>query len=163
MTFLCKIVIFKFHLSAFEITYSFCAPLVPLSFIGVKFIAPKSVDVLDIPKNMFWPLVGRSITGFLTDVILFLAFTYTSYSKAFAVNKTESLFSPFIAYFVLGEAVRAVDILGIILSFGGMLLMLQPWNSKEENSLRNDIIGFGWAILGAIVNAWLFVFCRMIS
>jgi drug/metabolite transporter (DMT)-like permease len=129
MTFLCKFVIVKFHLSAFEITYSFCAPLVPISFIGVKFIAPKSVDVLEIPKNMFWPLVGRCITGFLTDVILFLAFTYTSYSKAFAINKTESLFSPFIAYFALGEAVRAVDILGIILSFGGMLLMLQPWSS----------------------------------
>jgi drug/metabolite transporter (DMT)-like permease len=129
MTFLIKIVIVKYHLSAFEITYSFCAPLVFVSYIGVKLTAPKSIDILDIPKDMFWPLMGRCITGFLTDVILFLAFTYTSYSKAFAVNKTESLFSPFIAYYTLGEAVRAVDILGIMLSFGGMLLMLQPWSS----------------------------------
>lgn len=163
MTFMCKLVLVKFHLSAFEVTYTFCAPLIFLSYIGVKLIAPKETDILNIPKDKLLPLLGRSITGFLTDVILFLAFTYTSYSKAFAINKTESLFSPFIAYYTIGEAVRAVDILGIIISFGGMLLMLQPWSAQEQGSLRNDMIGFSWALLGAIVNAWLFVFCRMIS
>jgi drug/metabolite transporter (DMT)-like permease len=30
-------------------------------------------------------------------------------------------------------------------------------------SLRNDIIGFFWALAGAMIDAWLFVFCRMIS
>ena len=26
-----------------------------------------------------------------------------------------------------------------------------------------DLIGFAWAFLGAVIDAWLFVFCRMIA
>lgn len=86
---------------------------------------------MEIPRNMFWPLVGRCTCGFLSDVTLYLAFTYTSYSKAFCIHKMESLFSPFIAYYALGESVKTADLMGIWLGFTGVVLMLQPWNSQE--------------------------------
>ena len=153
----------KFHLTAFELSYQFMAPLVLISYIGIKRSAPKETDFLDIPRNMFWPLVGRCTCGFLSDVTLYLAFTYTSYSKAFCIHKMESLFSPFIAYYSLGEAVRAADMIGIVLGFTGVVLMLQPWRKQEQATLESDIIGFSWALIGAIISACLFVFCRMIS
>lgn len=91
----------------------------------------KEFDFLDIPRNMFWPLLARCICGFLSDVTLYLAFTYTSYSKAFCVHKLESLFSPFIAFYTLGETVKRADIAGVVLGIAGMLLMLQPWSQQE--------------------------------
>jgi drug/metabolite transporter (DMT)-like permease len=124
-----KIFMQKFHISAFEVTYQFCAPLVLFSYIGIKMTAPKSTDFLNIPRDMFWPLLGRCTCGFLTEVTIFLAFTYTSYSKAFCIHKMESLFSPFIAYYTMREPVKSADLMGILLCISGMLLLLQPWRT----------------------------------
>jgi drug/metabolite transporter (DMT)-like permease len=162
-TLVVKITLTKFQITAFELAYQFCTPLVLISYLTMKRSVPKDFDFLQIPRKMFWPLLGRCMCGFLSDVTLYLAFTYTSYSKAFCVHKMESLFSPFIAFYTLGETVKSADLIGVVLGFGGMLLMLQPWSSQEQNSLETDIIGFVWALLGAVVSAWLFVFCRMIS
>jgi drug/metabolite transporter (DMT)-like permease len=112
---------------------------------------------------MLWPLIGRCTFGFLSDLTMFMAFVYTAYSKAFCVHMMAPFFSPFIALYTINESIKVADIAGVVLCFAGMLMILQPWRSSGTNSLRNDLIGFLWALAGALVDAWLFVFCRMIS
>lgn len=95
-----------------------------LIFCYHKWAAPKDKDFMDIKREDFWPLLLRCTYGFLTDVALYLAFTYTSYSKAFCVGKCETLYSPFIAMYLLNESVKIADIVGILLGFVGMLMLL---------------------------------------
>lgn len=96
-TMLINIVLSKFHMSAFEVTYQFSAPLVLISYLGMRKSVPADYDFLSIPRKIFWPLMGRCFCGFLTDVTMFLAFVYTAYSKAFCVHMMAPFISPFIA------------------------------------------------------------------
>lgn len=41
----------------------------------------KTVDLLDIPRNVYFALSMRTFTGFLSDIFVFLSYVYTSYSK----------------------------------------------------------------------------------
>lgn len=91
-TVLVRIVLEKFRLSAFEVTYLFSFPLIPIAYIGFRSSAPKTADFLRIPRDLFWPFLGRCVCGFLSDVTLFLAFTYTAYGTAIAVGKLETVF-----------------------------------------------------------------------
>ena len=122
-TFLIKIMLSKFNFSVSEFTYLLSFPQIMLIFYYHKWAAPDK-DFMDIQKEDLWPLLLRCTYGFLTDVALYIAFTYTSYSKAFCVGKCETLYSPFIAMYLLGESVKIADIVGILFGFVGMLMLL---------------------------------------
>ena len=108
---LIKVIIVKYRLEGFEVTYFLAAPLIPISYLGYKHTAQVGFDLLHIPPEIFWPFLGRCICGFLSDLTLFTAFKYTDYGKAFCVGKLETLFAPFIAYYSLGESLRLSDFL----------------------------------------------------
>lgn len=162
-TMLIKLVISKYHITGTEITYQFSAPLVLVSYLGMRKMTPAGTDFLNVPREMFWVLLGRCITGFLTDVTMFMAFMYTAYSKAFCIHKMAPFLSPFAAKYALNEPIKQADITGIILGFVGMLLVLQPWKQQSTIDLESDLIGAAWAFVGAVLDAWLFVFCRRLS
>ena len=124
---LIKIVLEKFQVSAFEVIYHYSAPLILLSYLTVRWTTPKDVDFLEIPENMFWPLMMRCIAGFMTDVTMFMAFQYTAYSKAYCIHMMSPFISPFLSMVLIGEPIKIVDIVGVLLGFTGMLLILQPW------------------------------------
>ena len=123
-TVIIKIVLEKFQISAFEVIYHYSAPLIVVSYITVRFTAPAGTDFLEIPKPMFWPLIARCTCGFLTDVTMFMSFQYTAYSKAFCIHMMSPFFAPFLSRFVIGEALKIADIIGVLLGFAGMLMIL---------------------------------------
>lgn len=123
-TLLIKVALKKFSMDGFEMTYQFSAPLVLVSYIGMKKSNPKEKDWLEIPRDMFWPLMGRCILGFLNDVTMFMSFMYTAYSKAFCIRMMGPFLSPFVAFYMLHEAVKYADIIGVILGFVGMVVIL---------------------------------------
>ncbi|MFN9908823.1 MAG: hypothetical protein ACK56F_22305, partial [bacterium] len=83
-----------------------------ISFLGIRKSAPAGTDFLKIPKEMFWPLIGRCTCGFLSDLTMFMAFTYTAYSKAFCIHMMAPFFSPFIALYTINESIKTADIIG---------------------------------------------------
>ena len=72
----------------------------------------------------------RCVTGVLSDVLLFAAFEFTSFSKAFCIFQTNTLMAPFFSYLILGEKVKKWDIIGILIGFIGMLMLVRPFQDE---------------------------------
>ena len=66
----------------------------------------------------------RCIFGVLSDVLLFAAFEFTSFSKAFSLFFINTLMAPFLGQAILGEPIKKWDIIGILCGFGGMLMLV---------------------------------------
>ena len=67
------------------------------------FAKMQKVDIFNIPKEAQIDLLFRCIFGVLSDVLLFAAFEFTSFSKAFALFFTNTLMAPFLGKAILGE------------------------------------------------------------
>ena len=68
-------------------------------------------------------------TDTLSDILLYMAFGYTNYSKAICIFFTNTLMLPFFARCILKEQIRKGDIIGICFGFAGMILIIQPYKS----------------------------------
>ena len=55
---------------------------------------------------------------------MFVAFQYTTYSKAFCLFYTNTFFNPFLAYYMIGEPLKKWDFVGISVGFVGMILLI---------------------------------------
>ena len=84
----------------------------------------RTVDIMTIPSQSICAVIGRGIMGFFSDVLTFLAYNYTSYSKAQAIFFTNTLMIPFFAKCMLKEPLRKQDIIAIVISFIGMILII---------------------------------------
>ena len=72
---------------------------------------------------------------------------------------SNTLLSPFLAYYMLGEKIKVWDIVGIILGFIGMVCLIQPWKSPEENlDTSKDLIGCCFGLMAAFSAAVAFVY-----
>ena len=93
-------------------------------------------DVLNVPVFMYKSIFFRILAGFFSDIFLFLAFNYTSYSKGIVIYFTNTLMIPFFGRCILKEKILKVDILAIALGFIGMILIIQPYKmvAKEDQS-----------------------------
>ena len=79
---------------------------------------------MDVPQKAQTSMVMRCLVGFFSDVLLFVAFEYTSYAKAFCIFFTNTLMTPFLARYMLGEKIKKWDIIGIVFGFAGMILLI---------------------------------------
>ena len=121
---LIKVMLTEFHLSVPEVNYYISLCLVALFYI---FVRQQKVDIFSVPKSAQKDLILRCIFGVLSDVLLFAAFEFTSFSKAFCLFFTNTLMAPFLGKAILGEPIKKWDIIGIICGFGGMLMLIQPF------------------------------------
>lgn len=65
----------------------------------------------------------------MSDVLLYMAFEYTDYSKAFCLFFTNTLMIPFLAKCLLKEQIKLIDIVALVFGFTGMILMVQPYKA----------------------------------
>ena len=77
-----------------------------------------------IPSNSYATVVKRVFFGVLTDVFANLAFQYTSYSKGICIMFLNTILIPFFSACILGDKVKRLDIVAIIMSFVGMFLII---------------------------------------
>ena len=82
------------------------------------------VDLLDIDPSVYWPLTGRVFFGFCSDIFVFLAYSYISFSKTTCTFFTNTLMIPFFAACFLGEPIKFTDIIAIVAGFVGMILVI---------------------------------------
>jgi len=163
-TFYCmlvKVTMVRFELSVPELCYSYSLLVMPVMYLSSRVF---KADLLDIPKNIQGSMVKRCITGCACDLLMFYAYQYTSYSKAFCLFFTNTLYCPFLAAYILQEHVKKWDVIGIIFGFTGMLLLVQPWKDTTGNiTLVNDLIGSSFGLASGFLAAVAMVYTRQLA
>ena len=174
---LIKVMLNSYHLSVPELNYYISLFLVIMFYFFAK---QQRVDIFGVPKEAQFDLLLRCIFGVLSDVLLFVAFEYTSFSKAFCLFFTNTLMAPFMSKAILGEPVKKWDIIGILCGFGGMLMLVQPFKEMRtdpalltdltsstedeiEPSGRNDLLGCGISLLAAVNAALAIIYIRKLA
>ena len=122
------------------------------------------------------PLGLRTLTGFLSDILLFVAYNYTTFSKAQCIFFLNTIMIPICAHCITKEKIRKQDIIAIVISFIGMLLIIQPFKSLENSNQNPQIaeanfwksfaaesMGFGLAFMAAVAGAISVIFNKMCS
>ena len=133
-----KVMMQKFTMNAPELTYYVSLLMVVALCFSAKLYQQ---DIFNIAKGAQFDLFCRALWGFFSDILLFLAFKYTAYSKAFCLFFTCPLIAPFIARCLIGEKVKLWDIIAIILSFIGTVMLVQPFKETEEPKTIVDASG----------------------
>ena len=154
-----------------ELTYYVSLMMVVLLSLSAKFYKK---DIFAIAKRAQFDLFCRALWGFFSDVLLFVAFQYTAYSKAFCLFFTCPLMCPFLARCIIGEAIKLWDIVAIVLSFIGMLMLVQPFGGGQpaqevldgvttESEPSTDLLGCSIALLAALFAALAVVYLRKLA
>jgi len=121
-------------------------------------------DLLDLDNNLYSSVVARFIMGFFSDILLFIAFTFTTYSKGICLFFTNTLMIPFFAGCFLGEKIKKIDIVAILLSFVGMIMIIQPLKGGDiEVDIKKDMIGVAFALGSAITGALAVIYNKKTS
>lgn len=99
-------------------------------------------------------LILRSIAAFLGSTGFYLALQYTDLSKATALYWTNPMMTAVIAYLVINESLSFLDWIAILVSFGGILVIQNPW-AKGYALTRSyeDTVGSLAAVGGALFYA----------
>ena len=118
---LIKVQMADYHISAQELLYYTSVMVLVLFYANIR---SKGLDLLQISEGMLTPLFFRVAGGFFADVLLYMAFEYTSYSKAICIFFTNTLMIPFFARLLLKEPILKADVGAIIVGFVGMMLIV---------------------------------------
>ena len=88
--------------------------------------------------------------GFATLSCFFFALTKLPLADATVIHYTNPVFTALIAAAVLGEKLRASELLGALASLGGVALIAQPSFALGESNAALNLTYVGIALLGAI-------------
>ena len=165
---LIKVMMSTYLLSVSELNYYIAIILVIKFYMLARY---QKIDVLSIPKTAQFDLLLRCVFGVLSDVLLFVAFEFTSFSKAFSLFFTSTLLAPFLGRAILGEPIKKWDIIAISMGFGGMLMLVNPLKatepssdiSEEGKSPYSDLIGCGIAVAAAVNGALAITYIRKLA
>ena len=67
---------------------------------------------------------------FVSMTLYQMALLYTNASVVAVLFSSNTLFTAFFAFLLLGEAIHARNIIALLFDIGGILLIVQPWNTK---------------------------------
>lgn len=136
--------------------------LFPLFFANMKY---SKKDPLDVPSDLRVALFIRVITGCSMDVLLALAFQYTSFSKATCICFMNTLFIPVFSYIFNREKMIKWDFFGIIIGFIGMIMVIQPYKAVENEvyDFWTDILGCFIAFIAALTSAACVAFIQRLA
>jgi drug/metabolite transporter (DMT)-like permease len=125
-----KICLVTFTLNVPEVSYYISFIMVGMFYILAK---RSEVNILAIKSEIKVDLFLRTLFGFAADLLLFVAFTYTTYSRANCIFFAHPMMLPFFAKALVGEKIKTWDLIGIVLGLSGTLLLVQPWKKPDSN------------------------------
>lgn len=131
VTLLIKVAMTTFEVSPQELVY-YVSIVVCLCFYTLA--KSSGHDILNVPVFMYRSIFFRILAGFFSDIFLYLAFNYTTYSKGVCIFFTNTLMIPFFGRCILKEKILKVDILAITVGFIGMILIIQPYKIVQTQS-----------------------------
>ena len=92
------------------------------------------------PGGRPWLLLWRGVVGTLSLVAFFYNIAHINLGAAFSFQRTSPLFLALIAFFIFKERLSRVAIFGILLSFLGMLFVMQP-SANSGLDFKNSCLG----------------------
>ncbi len=99
-----------------------------------------------------WLLIFRGVAGALSLYLFFYNVANISLGGAFAFQKTAPIFITIISFILFKESVGWRGWLAILVAFGGVLLIAQPWASGEMHTgfdIKNSLLGVLSGLLAA--------------
>ena len=84
--------------------------------------------MFDIKEDLRKYLVLRILFGTINDALLYLSYSYLTYSKATTIQFGGSFLVPFLGYYILGDKIKKDHLAFIFIGFVGILLMVNPFN-----------------------------------
>jgi drug/metabolite transporter (DMT)-like permease len=161
----------SFTLSAKKIgslSVNFWRLIVGIFFISIYVvISGENVFPINISHHSwFWLSLSGVVGIFLGDLFLFKSFTITGPRISLLIMSISPIFATIISWFLLGETLSWIAILGMITTISGIFLVLISRNklidSKEKKiTLNYDKKGVFFAFLGAIGQATGLVFSKI--
>jgi drug/metabolite transporter (DMT)-like permease len=109
-------------------------------------------------NNKKW-LVVRGFTGFMALSCFYYGVTHLPLADATLIMYSNPVFTALLAAVFLGERLTKVDLLGVVLSLGGVVLIAQP-SFIFGGASRLDPFDVGVALAGAIFAAISYVIVR---
>jgi drug/metabolite transporter (DMT)-like permease len=127
----------------------------------ISFIALRSrrIPVLGERRRL---LVVRGLLGFGALSCFYYALVHLPLADATVIQYTNPAFAAVFAVFVLGERMRAREVLCIALSITGVLLVARPGFLFGAGTGLNPVAA-GVALLGAILSAAAYVTVRLLA
>ncbi|QDG54846.1 DMT family transporter [Persicimonas caeni] len=109
-------------------------------------------------NNKKW-LVVRGFTGFMALSCFYYGVTHLPLADATLIMYSNPVFTALLAAVFLGERLKKVDLLGVVLSLGGVVLIAQP-SFIFGGASRLDPFDVGVALAGAVFAAISYVIVR---
>jgi len=134
-------------ISALELIYFRGVIMVMLNLIYSKWF---SVDLLNIPKEQFKPIVYRSATGTVANMLFFTSTKLFPLSLVSAMSYLSPVMTAGMAFIFLNEALTRYDVLSMFTGFGGvMVIIFNPYKGSDISNIY-DI-------------RWWYYFCPILS
>jgi drug/metabolite transporter (DMT)-like permease len=116
-----KICLLHYSLNVPELSY-----YISLIMTGMFYLLAKKgqINIFAVKDEIKRDLCLRTIFGFSTDLLLFVSFTYTTFSRANCIFFAHPMMLPFFAHWIVGEKIKKWDLIGIVLGFIGVLILI---------------------------------------
>ncbi|RVT96074.1 DMT family transporter [Rhodovarius crocodyli] len=127
------------------------------------------------PMGHFW----RAIWGLVGMVTVYYGYTRLPLANVTALGFTMPLFLTLLSVPLLGEKVGIRRLSAVLVGFGGVLLMLRPWETLGEDWVASAIVllgAVGWAMAmisirrmgesgepGVTIVSWFAIYCTAMS
>ena len=161
LSFFVKLLYLNSSITPYEISYWKSLVTGTLLIITMKYY---EVDYT-VPEDVRWPLLYRGLGGFISNTLLFCALDLISLSKTAVLFWNNPIIIVIMAFFCLGEVITCIDLVSMILSLVGVILIEIPYTSEEDyiEYGYKEIIGFSLALLGSVFSASALVAMRKLG
>lgn len=118
---------------------------------------------LDASGSMWLWLSISGVIGFvLGDLFLFEAFVLIGSRISLLIMAVVPPITALIGFFILGERLTVLDLLGMFITMGGISLVILVKGSKEKKvTLSHPLKGISYAFIGAVGQAVGMVFSKL--
>lgn len=111
-------------INAFEVTYFQALIMLPMMFIIMRY---QGANLFPLPQPSRSVYVWRCVLAFLTNVCYILSYNFISFSKASVIMWSNPIFTAVGARYFLNESLTVYDWAAVVIAFGGILIMQNPF------------------------------------
>ena len=113
------------------------------------------------PQNWLWLSISGLVGFVLGDYFLFESYVLVGTRLALLIMSLSPILTGILSYFVFGEKLNLLNILGIVLVILGIMLVVLTKNQGEKMKLNIRPRGLIYAILGAVGQSIGLIFSKL--
>lgn len=136
--------------------------MIPINYLFARWMG---VHVLDINLEYHNIIVFRALIGYFGLQGLWASMEYVPITISNCIFQTMPVWTGLLTYFYLKERITWLDVVSIITSFTGVIIINNPFEQIEGQQLqkRNMLIGSLFAFSGAIFGSFANLCMRVMT